>query len=75
MLPHLPTKYMRHTAAHVLIMELDNKCQEIVTFVLNQKATAVESPHNNQKKTPTSRETYTQKITAFIKSTIYYNPV
>ena len=68
-------KYMRNAAAHVLIMELDNKYKEIVTFVLNQKATAVESEHNHQKKKSTSVESYTQRLTAFIKSTIYYNPV
>ena len=50
---------MKNAAAHVLIIKLDNTCKEIVTFVLNQKSTAV----------------YTQKLTVFIKSTIYYNPV
>ena len=60
---------------HVLVIELDNKCKEIVTFVLNQKSTAVDSPHNQRKNTPTPGESYTEKLTAFIKSTIYYNPV
>ena len=71
----LMKKYMRNAAAHVLIMELDNKYKEIVTFVLKQKATAVDSEHNHQKKKSTSVESYTQRLTAFIKSTIYYNPV
>jgi len=73
--PSLVNKYIRSAASHVLILELDDKCKEIVNFFLNQKATAAESIHSHQKKPTTSGGSYTQDLISFIKSTIYYNPV
>ena len=35
--PSLVKKYIRNAATHVLIMELDDKCKEIVKFFMNKK--------------------------------------
>ena len=36
-------KYMRNAAIYVLRVELDKKCRDINTFILNKKGTAAES--------------------------------
>ena len=70
----LVKKYMRNAAAHVLIswnLILNIK----ILLNLNKKTTAAESLQNHQEKATMSGGSYTQDLTALIKSTIYYNPV